>query len=111
MKPTRVRITPGAQPNCASGNQNQLNAKVAASYSVLGLTVILATPSVASLMSLATLVSVSEIILLFGEFLPKRSNLRNAIQSVHELTVLSKHWLISVVVLPYMKMCNINYTT
>ena len=28
-KPTRVRITPEAQPNCASGNQNQLNANVA----------------------------------------------------------------------------------
>ncbi|KAH3778382.1 hypothetical protein DPMN_179838 [Dreissena polymorpha] len=28
-KPTRVRLTPGAQPNCASGNQNQLSANVA----------------------------------------------------------------------------------
>lgn len=34
--PTLVRITPEAQPNWASGNQNQLRAKVAVSVSNLG---------------------------------------------------------------------------
>ena len=44
-------------------------------------------------MSLETVVSASEIILLFGEFLPKRNSLRNAIQSDDKLTMLSKYWL------------------
>ena len=34
--PTLVRIIPLAQPNCASGNQNQLSAKVAFSVGMSG---------------------------------------------------------------------------
>lgn len=36
VNPTLVRITPEAQPYCASGNQNQLSANVAVSVCTLG---------------------------------------------------------------------------